>query len=111
MSVSLKGFHEKYVTFTAGEDCTVGGPVEVSEENTVTDCDSGDFAGVCAALEGDLALVQVSGYMVLSADDGLNLGTHSVTIEGGKVKEAAAGGRTAIVTAKGDDGTVELVLL
>lgn len=110
MSVSLKGFHEKYVTLTAGESCTVGSPVEITDDNTVTDCAAGDFAGVCAAREGDLALVQVSGYMVLPADGGLALGTGSVTITGGKAAKAASGGRSAIVTALGD-GTAELVLL
>ena len=109
MSVSLKGFHEKYVTLTAGESCTVGSPVEITDDNTVTDCTSGDFAGVCAAREGDLALVQVSGYMVLPADS-LSLGTCNVSIAGGKAAKAAAGGRSAIVTALGD-GTAELVLL
>lgn len=110
MSVSLKGFHEKYVTLTAGEKCTVGSPVEITEENTVADCDSGSFAGVCAAREGDLALVQVSGYMVLPAEAGLALGTGGVTITGGKAAKADTGGRSAIVTALGD-GTAELVLL
>lgn len=110
MSVSLKGFHEKFVTLSAGESCTVGSPVEITADNTASDCTSGGFAGVCAAREGDLALVQVSGYMVLPADSGLTLGTHNVSITDGKVKEAASGGRTAIVTAI-EDETAELVLL
>lgn len=110
MSVSLKGFHEKYVTLTAGESCTVGSPVEITDENTVTNQSNGSFAGVCAAREGDLALVQVSGYMVLPAGEGLALGTIYVTLEGGAVKKTETGGRSAIVTAVGD-GTAELVLL
>lgn len=111
MSVSLKGFHEKYVTFSAGKDCTVGSPVEITGDNTVADCSSGGFAGVCAAREGDLALVQVSGYVVLPAAGGLALGTGNVSISEGKVGKATTGGRAAIVTALGDDGTAELVLL
>lgn len=110
MSVSLKGFHEKYVTLTAGESCTVGSPVEITQENTAADHSDGDFAGVCAAREGDLALVQVSGYMVLPAGSGLTVGTTHVTLSGDKVIKASSGGRSAIVVAVGDD-MAELVLL
>jgi len=110
MSVSLQGFHEKYVTLMAGENCTVGSPVEITADNTAEDCADGGFTGVCAAREGDLALVQVTGFVVLPAGDGLALGTGSVAMAGGKVGKAAAGGRSAIVSALAD-GMAELVLL
>lgn len=110
MSVSLKGFHEKYVTMTAGESCTVGSPVEVTAANTASDCASGNFTGVCVSREGDLALVQITGFVALPAADGLTLGTGSVAIAGGKVGKATTGGRAAIVTAL-EEGTAELVLL
>lgn len=110
MSVSLKGFHEKYVTLSADESCTVGSPVEISAENTAKDCASGGFAGVCAAREGDIALVQVTGFVTLPAAEGLTLGTGNVTITGGKAGKATSGGRCAIVTALAD-GMAEMVLL
>ena len=110
MSVSLKGFHEKYVTMAAGESCTPGSPVEVTADNTASDCADGGFAGVWAAREGDLALVQVTGHMTIPAADGLALGTRMVEMAGGKLAAAATGGRPAIVTALAE-ATAEIVLL
>ena len=81
MSVSLKGFHEKYVTMAAGESCTPGSPVEVTADNTASDC-----------------------------ADGLALGTRMVEMAGGKLAAAATGGRPAIVTALAE-ATAEIVLL
>lgn len=109
MSVSLKGFHEKYVTFEAGEGCKAGSPVEVTAENQVKGCDTGSFAGVCAAAENGLALVQVCGFVTLPADASLTLGSGSVILAGGKVKSGA--GRSAIVTAIRKDGMAEMILL
>lgn len=110
MAVSLKGFNEKYVTLLAGESCTVGKPVEITAANTASDCTAGAFAGVCAAREGDLALVQLTGFMTLPAGDGLTPGTCSVTLTGGKAGKATTGGRPAIITAVAD-GVAEMVLL
>lgn len=109
MSVSLKGFHEKYATFRAGAGCAAGSPVEVTAENTVTPCTAGSFAGVCKAVEGNLALVQVCGSVTLPADTTLTLGSGGVILAGGKVKSGT--GRSAIVTAIGDDDMAELILL
>ena len=113
MSVSLKGFQEKYVTMLAGEACTAGMPVNVTAADTAADCESGAFAGVCAAREGELALVQVQGFVTLPVDttaSALNLGIGQVVSSaGGKVKNGT-GGRTAIVTAI-RDGKAEMILL
>ena len=75
-----------------------------------SDCADGGFAGVCAAREGDLALVQVTGHMTIPAADGLALGTRMVEMAGGKLAAAATGGRPAIVTALAE-ATAEIVLL
>lgn len=112
MSVSLKGFQERFVTFRAGEGCTAGSPVEVTAENTVVPQTAGSFTGMCAAVEGDLALVQVSGFVVLPADtaaNALSLGSGSVILAEGKVKNGA--GRSAIVTAIREDGMAEMILM
>ena len=113
MSVSLKGFNEKYVTLRAGESCTVGQPVNITAADTAADCASGAFAGVCVAREGELALVQVEGFVTLPADttaSALTLGIGQVVSSaGGKVKNGT-GGRSAIVTAiRGEEA--ELILL
>jgi hypothetical protein len=110
MSISVKGFNEKYITLLAGESCTVGSPVNITANDTAADCTSGAFAGICAAKEGDLALVQVTGSVTVPADSGLTVGAAQVVAAAGGKVNAGTGGRWAIV-ASVQDGVAEMILL
>ena len=84
--------------------------VNITANDTAADCTSGAFAGICAAKEGDLALVQVTGSVTVPADSGLTVGTAQVVAAAGGKVNAGTGGRWAIV-ASVQDGVAEMILL
>ena len=62
--ISYKGFNEKHLTFKASGSLTAGMAVKVSANGTVAKCADGDaFCGVVTSVRGDIAVVQVSGYV------------------------------------------------
>ena len=64
MSYSFKGIGELTVTFAVDDDAelTVGEPVMLSDNGTVTACDEGDdFIGIVTSVRGGTAAVQIAG--------------------------------------------------
>ncbi|MCD7723310.1 MAG: hypothetical protein LUH82_05110 [Clostridiales bacterium] len=64
MNISFNGFENSVATFIA-DGATKGYPVALSDSNTVVDADS-EFIGVCVNTSGQLAGVQLRGYVEIS---------------------------------------------
>ena len=66
MSVSFKGINEQVVTFRTDEELAAGTLVTVSDNGTVSACPAnGKIVGVVVSCRGNLAAVQISGYITL----------------------------------------------
>jgi hypothetical protein len=101
MSVSFNGCNEKAVTFIADDDLTVGMPVKISANNTVSGCSAGDsFCGICTSVRNGYATVQLGGFATLpfTGTTDPSLGYCMLAADGtGGVKVAATGGRSLLV--------------
>ena len=63
MNVSLNGFNESMLTFSANEEIKVGAPVKITNNNTVSACEDGDApVGFLINQNGCVAGVMMTGY-------------------------------------------------
>ncbi len=97
--ISYKGFNEKHLTFKVSGTVTPGMAVKVSANGTVAKCGDGDvFCGIVTSVRGDIAVVQVSGYIQMPYS-----GTTAPTLG---VTTLAADANGGVKSAKGVNVTI-----
>lgn len=101
MNISLNGFGEAVATFEAEAGTAAGAPVKLTASGKVGPCaDGDDFCGAAANVRCGYAAVQLGGHVVLPyAGAAPQVGYRSLCAAAdGKLKIAASGGRSLLVT-------------
>ncbi len=101
MNVSLNGFREAAVTFETDEKLSPGTPVKLTANGTAGSCADGDvFCGAVENARCGYAAVQLSGYVRLPfSGTAPEVGYQMLCAAAdGKIKTAATGGRSLLVT-------------
>ena len=101
MDISLKGFKEAVATFEAEAGTIAGAPVKLTGNGKVGPCaDGDDFCGAALNARCGYAAVQLGGYAELPyAGAAPQIGYRNLCAAAdGKVKIAASGGRSLLVT-------------
>ncbi len=91
MSISYKGYNSGTITCEAGEGLAVGYPVKINDSDKAVPAGNGDtFIGICTAVRGDWASVQVSGYAEIPYSGNISILSHLALVADAshKVKEA-----------------------
>ena len=112
MNVSFKGFNDKVLTFMCEEEITKGYPVNISNNNTVSEAETAEsFVGICLESDNENAIVQVSGYVKMNySDSAPALGkNHLVCAADGTVQENSTGTPVTILAVDDTDTTVEFL--
>ena len=99
MNVNFNGYGENVATFIANSALTEAGvPVKISADGTVAACASGDkFCGICVAVRGGYAAVQLSGYVTVKTSAKLALGFTKLAAGASGVVAASDSGREHLV--------------
>ena len=64
MSINYKGYNSGTITCEKGDGLAVGYPVKFDPNNHAVPAGNGDeFVGICTAVRGDWASVQINGYV------------------------------------------------
>lgn len=110
MDVSFKGYLESIVTFKASGDISVGDPVEISADGTVTVSDTslGSFSGFATSVRNGLVSVMLHGYKEIDYIEQSGEGAvplaygaqNMVVTTGKKLILAATGGKVCLVIKK-----------
>lgn len=96
MNVSFNGYNEGIVTFEAESDVKAGAPVVLSGNGKVKAATT-EFCGICSALRGGYAAVQLNGYVKVPYTGTLTVGYSKLAAENGKVKTDSTNGRSILV--------------
>jgi len=114
MSIFLNGIDAKYITMEAGETLTPGKVCYTQSNWIASDApDEETFIGVTKAVRGELATVQIAGYITLPYTGVIRApGFHFLCANGeGGVKVAELGGREYLVVEVDEQaGTIGLFL-
>ena len=114
MSIFLNGIDAKYITMEAGNKLTPGKVCYTSKNCTADDAAEDEtFLGVTKAVRGDLATVQIAGFVTLPYSGSIYApGFHYLCADkNGGVKVAELGGREHLVVEIDEQaGTVGLFL-
>lgn len=97
MKVSFEGIGSMTATFEA-DGVAAGDMVKVTANGKVAKCADSDVpVGVAQSIWGDVATVQIGGYVRVPCDGGLTVGWQTVNVSGDKLKTAEEGGRGLMV--------------
>lgn len=114
MSIFLNGIDAKYITLQAGTALNAGKVCCMQKNCTVQDAaQDGDFIGVTRSVRGNLACVQIAGYVTLPCSGGITTPgfLKLCADENGGVKVSADSGREYLVVEIDEQaGTVGLFL-
>ena len=114
MSIFLNGIDAKYITMEAGDKLTPGKVCYTTKNCTADDAPEDEsFLGVTKAVRGDLATVQIAGFITLPFSGNIHApGFHYLCADNkGGVKVAELGGREYLVVEIDEQaGTVGLFL-
>lgn len=99
MNVNFNGYGENVATFIAEGSVSVGAPVKISGDGTVSACSSGDkFCGICLAVRDGYASVQLSGYISVSTTSEISVGYQTISAgANGKVATSDTGREYLVV--------------
>ena len=113
MSISFKGFNEQVITFRTESELEAGTLVKVSGSATVAAATSGeDFIGIVVCTHGDIAAVQVGGYVSLPySGSAPTLGTASIAPADSKTVTASDSGKTVTVVELDTENSTAGILL
>ena len=114
MGIFLNGIDAKYITMEAGAPLRAGKVCYAQSNCTAADAPEGEnFLGVTKAIHGELATVQIAGFVTLPYTGGMSApGFHRLCAsKNGGVKLAEQGGREHLVVEIDEQaGTVGLFL-
>ncbi len=98
MKTSFNGFNENVATFEAASGVAAGKVVGISTNGKVQAVTSGDFCGVCKNVRGDIAAVQLTGYVRVPYTGSLSLGYQKISAAAGsKIAADSTNGREHLV--------------
>lgn len=114
MSIFLNGIDAKYITLQADKTLTPGKPCTIKADGSVTDSVEDDwFLGVTKGVRGELASVQISGFVTVPCTGNIPApGFQYLCADGkGGMKIADFGGRELLIVENDKEaGTIGLFL-
>lgn len=110
--ISFTGFNENMITFNAGDGVTVGAPVVVSSDSTVSAGEAGNvFCGIARSVRDGAASVQMSGYMKLGyTGTAPTHGNATLVCDGSGGVKTGAGRTVTVVEVDTVNSTVGFIL-
>ncbi len=96
MNVSFNGYNEGIVTFEAESDVKAGIPVMMSGNGKVKAA-IGAFCGICTAVRGGYAAVQLNGYVRVPYSGTVSVGYDKLAADNNKVKTDTTNGRSILI--------------
>lgn len=116
MNVSFDGYNEQIATFEADAGLKAGAIVKISGNGKVSECSAdGDIpCGICIAIRGDYASVQLGGYISTKYTTGeannAELGFSNLVSDGdGGLKGATSGLKALVVNIDSDNGKIGFI--